>query len=667
MANVGSLFVVLGLQASDYQNGLRKATKEANTAMNQIKREFAKLDLKQAVIGVTVLTTAFIYAGKKFADTANEADKNKRRFDMVFGGMAAANDAWVDSYSKGVGRNKDDLQGFMATFDMFLKNTGMGEERAAAMSRAMVKLGVDTASFFNITESPVMESYLKSLSGMARGLIQYGIVLKGVTQTDEQGNEILSAKMAKMSNLEKAITMYNALMEQTAKFQGDATRNAGDYGNQLKRLEGNVKTLRIEIGTHLLPVFTGTMQKMNTWLQDSKNVEMMNKWTDAAARLTQKMADYGSWMISHQKAVAGGIEVMFGAYAVNKLVVFGSHIAMIILALERLRVLLPVAAGGVAAAGGAMTLSGGYMMGKQINAGTMTGFGPYGSWMPYGMGAKPNRPSYYDFQSGNLIDKLLPFGKKPQVFDFQAGLNQFVPAPDKVKTALEKIDKAEKESSEYRKMIARGLREYQDMLGIRRMNDAEAHYKDIKQYAEDEYNSLKEYSTKLWDEYDTGIKRQKDAWIDFGNTVANTMMQAMTVSGNAFSNIAKAFEGMLINMAAQYAARAAVFIMLNALSGGSFGGLISIRKFVFGDLFKASGGPVSANRPYIVGERGPEIFIPKTAGNISSSVSTDNSHWELHFHDSKSRQKMIGLPDEQFAEQFKRAVRDGKIEIKKLA
>ena len=31
---------------------------------------------------------------------------------------------------------------------------------------------------------------------------------------------------------------------------------------------------------------------------------------------------------------------------------------------------------------------------------------------------------------------------------------------------------------------------------------------------------------------------------------------------------------------------------------------------------RASGGPVSAGRPYIVGERGPELFVPGSSGGI---------------------------------------------------
>ncbi len=32
--------------------------------------------------------------------------------------------------------------------------------------------------------------------------------------------------------------------------------------------------------------------------------------------------------------------------------------------------------------------------------------------------------------------------------------------------------------------------------------------------------------------------------------------------------------------------------------------------------FRANGGAVGAGRPYIVGERGPELFVPRTAGTI---------------------------------------------------
>jgi hypothetical protein len=49
--------------------------------------------------------------------------------------------------------------------------------------------------------------------------------------------------------------------------------------------------------------------------------------------------------------------------------------------------------------------------------------------------------------------------------------------------------------------------------------------------------------------------------------------------------------------------------------GGFLGGLL-------GGLFRENGGPVKANQPYIVGERQPELFVPRTSGTILPSVPT---------------------------------------------
>ena len=55
-------------------------------------------------------------------------------------------------------------------------------------------------------------------------------------------------------------------------------------------------------------------------------------------------------------------------------------------------------------------------------------------------------------------------------------------------------------------------------------------------------------------------------------------------------------------------------------SGGEKKGLGGFFGSVLGGLFKANGGPVKANQPYIVGERQPELFVPRTSGTIMPSV-----------------------------------------------
>ena len=104
-----------------------------------------------------------------------------------------------------------------------------------------------------------------------------------------------------------------------------------------------------------------------------------------------------------------------------------------------------------------------------------------------------------------------------------------------------------------------------------------------------------------------------------------------------FANIGKAF----IDMATQMMAQKAFMFILQALGGGG-GGLGSVNagagtSNLFGNLigsfgggsfggFRAAGGPVNANTPYIVGERGPELMIPSSQGRI---VSNENLRSEM--------------------------------------
>ena len=54
--------------------------------------------------------------------------------------------------------------------------------------------------------------------------------------------------------------------------------------------------------------------------------------------------------------------------------------------------------------------------------------------------------------------------------------------------------------------------------------------------------------------------------------------------------------------------------------GGGAGGLLSLATTVAGSLLglpgRATGGPVAPGRGYVVGERGPELFLPTASGQI---------------------------------------------------
>jgi lambda family phage tail tape measure protein len=89
--------------------------------------------------------------------------------------------------------------------------------------------------------------------------------------------------------------------------------------------------------------------------------------------------------------------------------------------------------------------------------------------------------------------------------------------------------------------------------------------------------------------------------------------------GNALDNFVetgkfkfKDFARSIIADLAKIALKAAATQLLTKVIGGLFGGL-------------AAGGPAMANKPYIVGEQGPELFVPNSAGRILTNATMNKN------------------------------------------
>lgn len=104
---------------------------------------------------------------------------------------------------------------------------------------------------------------------------------------------------------------------------------------------------------------------------------------------------------------------------------------------------------------------------------------------------------------------------------------------------------------------------------------------------------------------DTG-SRLKDVSADWLNDFSGRLTDAL-ISGKAdFGDFARTIIADLARIRIQSAL--ADFFGAGSSGAGALAGFLG--------LFKADGGPVSGGRPYIVGERGPELFVPGASGAI---------------------------------------------------
>lgn len=101
-----------------------------------------------------------------------------------------------------------------------------------------------------------------------------------------------------------------------------------------------------------------------------------------------------------------------------------------------------------------------------------------------------------------------------------------------------------------------------------------------------------------------------------GRIIETSLARAITSGKFGFDDLKKAALSAMGEIAA-----ASLRGLISPGGGGSGGaGLGSLLAGLGGSLLglpgRATGGPVSQGRPYLIGERGPELFVPSSAGRV---------------------------------------------------
>jgi tape measure domain-containing protein len=110
----------------------------------------------------------------------------------------------------------------------------------------------------------------------------------------------------------------------------------------------------------------------------------------------------------------------------------------------------------------------------------------------------------------------------------------------------------------------------------------------------------------------SAAEQMRQIYGDIGMTIKSGVVDAIQGAVDGTKSLGQVATDVLKSIANKVLDVAINFALFGALSGtGTGGGLL-------GGLFKkrAIGGPVSAGTPYMVGERGPELFMPRQGGSI---------------------------------------------------
>ncbi|MDZ7587695.1 MAG: tail tape measure protein [Parasphingorhabdus sp.] len=145
-----------------------------------------------------------------------------------------------------------------------------------------------------------------------------------------------------------------------------------------------------------------------------------------------------------------------------------------------------------------------------------------------------------------------------------------------------------------------------------------------------------------------------------GNALQRSLSKAILTGKLDFEDLRRSALAVINDIAAA-AINSGIAAILGGGSTSGSGGLLTLGNAALGAVLgapgRATGGPVSGGRAYVVGERGPEIFVPTSSGRIETQGGPAQQNIRLTINVSDNNRNSAPDSLRQSSRQIARAVR----------
>ena len=271
MATVDTLLVRIQADTKDLKRGLRKVERDVERTTSKASASFKKLGGAFKLIAVGVVVRQAFIAGKAMVNLASDIEEMQGKSKVVFGKFRQGVVAELEEFGNAVGRSTHELEGMASKIQDTFVPMGFARGEASKLSIELTKLAVDTASFNNANDTETMEAFQSALVGNHETVRRFGVVITQATLDQELMTMGIKDGAKAASNAEKVQARLNLITKGVSDAQGDALRTAGSYANSMRGLKGEFSELTGEIGTLFLPILVKLIEKLRSATEKTKS------------------------------------------------------------------------------------------------------------------------------------------------------------------------------------------------------------------------------------------------------------------------------------------------------------------------------------------------------------------------------------------------------------
>ena len=264
---------------SKLENELKQTTQQLETQsnkwtklsthMNNASEKMKSVGEKMANVGrtlTTALTLPILAAGTASVKLASDLAESTNKVEVAFKSSADKVEEWSNTTLQSFGIAKGSALDMAALFGDMGTAMGQSTDEASIMSMSLVGLAGDLASFKNIGIDQAQDALKGIFTGEGEALKSLGVIMQDSTLEAYALATGQKKQYDEMSQAEKVALRYSFVMDATKNSQGDFARTSTGTANQMRIFQESMKQLGATIGTHLLPLITPIIQKLNDWI-----------------------------------------------------------------------------------------------------------------------------------------------------------------------------------------------------------------------------------------------------------------------------------------------------------------------------------------------------------------------------------------------------------------
>lgn len=214
-------------------------------------------------IGLVMIARKALDTIKTGIDYASDLAEVQNVVDVTFGSATEAINSWSKECLAAYGMNEVSAKRYAGTIGAMLKSSGLAGNAIVDMSKDMVGLAGDMASFYNLDLETAFEKIRSGISGETEPLKQLGINMSVANLEAYALSQGITTAYNEMSQAEQVMLRYNYLMSTTADAQGDFARTQDSYANQTRLLSESWLEFTGVMAEQLLPVLTTIVSWLN--------------------------------------------------------------------------------------------------------------------------------------------------------------------------------------------------------------------------------------------------------------------------------------------------------------------------------------------------------------------------------------------------------------------